>query len=197
MGFMGGRSMHDFGVKLAYSRGVREITDIETLQRLIPGCVSVRKTDTRLDKKGVDYIATLRRGADILIDAKTREPGAGRWWKNGAELALEIWSVMPGGKYHTPQDKAKVGWTLCETKETDFIYYTFDPSDSQEVFLLPFQHLRIAMRLNFARWERTYYRKKQDSYTWQSECLFVPVAEVLRGIDGVMRCQHADVMAYA
>lgn len=181
--------MHDFKLKLRASRGVRELTDIETLRDLIPGCVSVVKTDTQTDKQGVDYIATLRRGAEIYIDAKTREPGASRYWNgNGPELALEIWSVMPGGKYNTPQERAKVGWTLCEAKQTDMVYYTFDPSDSNNVYLIPFQHLRMALRQNAHNWIKRYRRKTQDSYQWESQCIFVPADVVLKAIDNVTRC---------
>jgi len=181
--------MHDFGSKLRASRGIRELTDIETLRDMIPGCVSVIKTDEQTDRNGVDYIATLRRGAQILIDAKTREPGASRYWNGGGpELALEIWSVRPGGKYNTPRERAKVGWTLCEAKETDMIYYTFDPSDCFDVFLLPFQHLRIAFRQNWPIWSKRYLSKTQDSFTWESLCIFVPANEVLKAIDTVERC---------
>lgn len=188
--------MHDFGMKLAFSRGVRELTDMETLQALIPGCTSVIKTDVQLDKTGVDYIATLRRGAQIYIDAKTREPGAGRWWKDGPELALEVWSVKPGGKYQTPREQAKVGWTLCEEKQTDLIYYTFDPTDSNEVFLIPFQHLRIAFRQYWPTWSKRYHVKLQDSRYWQSECVFVPAEVVIKAIESVTRCQVTREMAF-
>lgn len=169
---------------------MRETTDLEVLQDMIPGCVSVVKTDARTDRNGVDYVATLRRGTEILIDAKTREPGASRYWNdNGPELALEIWSVMPDGRYNTPQARTKVGWTLCESKQTDMIFYTFDRADCFDVFLLPFQHLRIAFRQNWPVWSKRYRRKTQDSFAWQSECIFVPADVVLKAIEAVERCQ--------
>lgn len=186
---MGSRGMHDWQLKLNYSRGVRERTDLETLRDLIPGCISVIKTDPDTDRSGTDYVATLRRGAEIWIDAKTREPGASRWWEgSGPELALEIWSVRPGGKYRTPEARAKVGWTLNEASQTDMVYYTFDPSDTDEVFLIPFQHLRIAFRQFWPNWKAKYRIYTQDSYQWESQCIFVPANVVLRAIDSVTRC---------
>lgn len=185
---MGGGSLHSFVAKLQYSRGQRETNDIETLRALIPGCVSVVKTDAKTDRLGVDYIATLRKGTEILIDAKTRDAGASRYWSTGPELALEIWSVMPGGKYRTPDGQSKVGWTLAEDKQTDMIFYTFHPSDSTETFLIPFQHLRMAFRQSWPMWSKVYRRKTQDSFKWQSESIFVPANVVLRAIDSVTRC---------
>jgi len=183
--------MHAFDVKLAFSRGQRELTDMETLRTLIPGCVSVIKTPTETDKTGVDYIASLRRGAEIWIDAKTRELGASRFWRNGPELALEIWSVRPNGKYSTPREQAKVGWTLCEANQVDMILYTFDASDSEDVFLVPFQHLRMAFQQNFSEWSVRYHRKNQDSFQWESQCIFVPADIVLKAIDSIIRCRRS------
>ena len=46
--------MHDFGQKLTTSLGERQRLDLEAIQALIPGCVSVIKTDTADDVLGVD-----------------------------------------------------------------------------------------------------------------------------------------------
>jgi hypothetical protein len=186
----------EFATKLAMSRGIREQTDIETLKTWLPGCVSVEKTDVQTDKKGIDYIATLRRGAQIAIDAKTRDRGASRFWRSRGsghvkepEVALEIWSVVPGGKFRTPQ--GKTGWTLCEQKNTDLIYYTFDPADTNEAFLVSFHLLRIAFRQNINIWTSKYHTKTQetteDGRSWQSKAVFVPVSVVLRAITDVSK----------
>ena len=98
---------YNFDEQLAYSRGVREATDLQTIAALIPGCISVVKTDIEQDRAGIDYVATLRKGARILIDAKTRKRGCSQHWRQGPELALETWSVLPDDK-----NKGKVGWTL-------------------------------------------------------------------------------------
>lgn len=173
--------------KLAFSRGQREQSDIETLMVMLPGCISIIKTDIETDKAGIDYIAALRKGATILIDAKAREPGAAKWWRNGPELALELWSVKPGGKYNTPKTRARTGWTLCEQKQTDLILFTFDPLDTNDVFLFSFQLLRIAFRQNASHWRQVYKIGIQDSGSWESECVFVPVNVVASEVNKISR----------
>lgn len=187
------KPVFDFEKKLAYSQGQRTDNDIDTLMSLITGCISVVKTDVAMDRTGVDYVATLRRGSKINIDAKTREPGCSEYWKHGEpELAPEIWSVMPNGKYHIPRDHAKAGWTLDEAKATDYIYCTFDPIDSDQVYFLPFQLYRMAFRRNLAVWRERYKVAMQDSKKWQSMCVFVPVSVVLDAIRVEMQ-SHIDL----
>lgn len=177
--------VYDFEKKLAYSQGVRQENDLATIKVLIDGCVSVEKTEEQEDRNGVDYVAILRRGARITIDAKTREPGCSEWWNGEPELAPEIWSVMPGGKFNIPRDRAKVGWTLDEAKEVDYIFCTFAPVDSDKVYLLPFQLYRMAFRRNLQEW-RGYkpgiQETKKNGYKWQSKCLFIPASVILNAI---------------
>jgi hypothetical protein len=177
------RPVSDFARKLAYSQGFRLENDLETIRKLIDGCAEVRKTNGTVDRTGVDYIATLRGGATIGIDAKTRELGCSEFWQHGEpEFAPEIWSVRPGGKYQIPRERARPGWTLDEAKATDYIFCTFDPADTERVYLLPFQLYRMAFRRNVSVW-RDYYKKAiQDSGSWESMCVFVPASIVLNAI---------------
>jgi hypothetical protein len=184
-------SVYSFSEMLSYSRGVREQTDALTIQRMIAGCVEVCKTSERDDRAGVDYVAALRKGATVLIDAKTRKPGCSKYWRQGPELALEVWSVMPGGKYQMPEPKKKVGWTLCEAKNVDYILFTFDPLDSREVFLYPYQLLRMTFRRMLPQWHMLYKKDVQDSGTWQSQCLFVPESVVWSELRNSMRAEAA------
>jgi len=104
---------YDFQERLAFSQGARRASDIETIMGILDGCISVTENAVNGNDQGVDYIATLRRGANVLIDAKTRAVGCSKYWKNKEpELAIERWSVMPSGKFHTPAQKAKAGWTI-------------------------------------------------------------------------------------
>jgi len=184
-------SVHSFIEKLEYSRGVREQTDALTIQGMISGCTSVIKTGIIEDKAGVDYVAALRGGATILIDAKTRTPGCSRYWRQGPELALELWSVMPGGKYNIPNTQAKKGWTVCETKNVDYILFTFDPADSREVFLYPYQLLRMTFRRMLPEWWKLYKHDTQDSQGWESQCVFVPESVVWGALRNSMRAEAA------
>ena len=180
-------AFHDFSENLAYSKGVREQTDVATIQRLIAGCVRVEKTCEAQDRAGVDYIATLRRGAKVLIDAKTRKAGCGRHWREGPELALETYSVLPENGI-----EGKVGWTLCEAKDVDYIFFTFDPADTREVFLYPFQLLRMAFRKNLPRWREKYKLDVQDSGGWRSQCVFVPESVAWRSVRDVMHGEYVE-----
>lgn len=190
----------DFGERLAFSRGARQASDLASIQAMLPGCVSIRKTNEKQDREGVDYIAILRKGAKVLIDGKARAKGCSRWWCEGPELALEIHSVMPGGKYKTPMNRAKTGWTLSEAVNVDYIYFSFDPSDSVDVFLIAFQHLRVAFRGFFDAWIERYRTEIQETkwngHAWESKCVFVPAYVVMDAIDFVTlgRCRDEDGM---
>lgn len=166
---------YNFDERLAFSKGRLQESDEATLRLMFPECESVEKTDEDLDRAGVDYIVTLRRGAVVRVDAKTRSQGCSRWWVNGQpEVPMEIWSVRPGGKYGTPREAAKVGWTLDESKDVDLILFTFNPADHEYAYVRSFPLLRETFRRHFHRWS-TYKHDVQDSYRWESECRFVPL----------------------
>lgn len=173
---------YDFQERLQFSKGSRQETDCSTIMSLLDGCASVSVASEELDRIGVDYIATLRRGAEVYIDAKTRQPGCSKYWKGEPELAIEIWSVMPGGKFNMPLQRAKAGWTLDESKRTDMILYTFDEQDSKIAYLMPFQSLRIAARRNYKLWMSKHKVDIQSSGTWQSMAVFVPSSHVIQAL---------------
>lgn len=178
--------MYDMQDMLAFSKGEALNTDTETLKAMLPGCISVEISTESTDRNGIDYIATLRKGARIFIDAKTRSQGCSRFWKvdaNGLkhpEIALELWSVKPNGKYK--RTEGKVGWTLCEKKQTDMILYTFDETDCRDVFLFSFQLLRMVFRRNCKEWMETFKVDVQDSGKWESQAVFIPVSVVFDAI---------------
>ncbi len=174
---MGREWLNDWQEKLEYSLSAQQEFDIAILKKHIPQCVDVRKTDAEQDKTGVDYIATLKNGAEILIDAKTRTADCAKWWKNGEpEFALEVWSVK--GK--------KIGWTLSTKTNVDYILYTFDRSVCDKFFFLPFQLLRKAFREYGRAWKEKYGLKTQYSNGWQSEAIFVPASVVLKAVGRAM-----------
>ncbi len=170
--------MNYFRDKFEFSLAERQAFDKEVLRQAIDGCTEIAKTDHELDKTGVDYIATLSAGAKIYIDAKARMKGASRYWKhNEPELALETWSVVPRfGR------SGKIGWTLSESSDVDMILYTFDPSDCNCFYLLPFQHLRLAFIERLDEWKRKYGTLTERSNGWMSEAIFVPASTVINAI---------------
>lgn len=182
---MGGKRMnYDFQERLQFSKGARQESDLATIMALLDGCVSVTANETDGNDGGVDYIATLRRGAQVLIDAKTRQRGCSKFWRNREpELAIELWSVMPGGRFNTPEYKAKTGWTLNEQIQTDMILYTFDSADCDTAFLFPFQSLRMAARRMVKHWIKRHKVDIQSSGNWQSQAVFVPANEVIAAME--------------
>jgi hypothetical protein len=180
--------VYGFDQQLGVSKGARLATDTATIQSMIAGCVCVKTvTDIGMDKLGVDFVATLRGGAEVYIDAKCRTAGCSRYWRGEPEVAIEKWSVMPGGKFGTSQQAARTGWTLDEGKITDLVLYTFDPTDCPVAYLLPFQHLRMAARRRINEWMREHKDDIQQSSEggrhWQSQAVFVPVSKVVAAIE--------------
>lgn len=176
-----------FDERLAFSKARRQQWDEATLKKLFPECVSVQKTGVEMDRAGVDYVVTLRRGARLSVDAKARDVGCRRWWRAGPEVALEVWSVRPDGKYRTQRSKAKAGWTLDESKNVDLILFTFHPDDHEFAYTRPLPLLREAFRRNCKAWSAAYKTDVQDSGEWESECVFVPLQVVDEAITAVAR----------
>lgn len=174
---------YDFQKQLEFSQGIVQRTAEETIKTMLCGCVSVSKANIILDKSGIDYIATLRGGATVGIDHKARAAGCKKHWRQGPELALEKWSVVPSENCPT----GKPGWTLDESKATDYTLHTFAIEDTFVAYLLPFQLLRVAFRRRINQWWKSFRHElqistRQGSGGWRSECIFVPAFEVLEGI---------------
>lgn len=187
---MGGRCMivaeiapsrrYDFASQLAFSLGSDGRGFDAMIMRALPGCSSVCKTDSVVDRTGVDYVAYLDKPATVNIDMKLRSGGCSRFWSNGEEqIALETWSVMPSSL--CPQ--GRVGWTLDAAKNTHYTLHAFDPEDSRRAFLLPFQLLRKAFEANRDEWMEKYFVDIQRSNRWRSQCVFVPIRTVVRAMN--------------
>jgi hypothetical protein len=182
--------IYDFSEQLEWSKEtLRQYSDAETLRNLFPGSTGVAKTGTELDRAGVDYLVTLRRGAVLKVDAKARSRGCARHWcpRDEPEVALERWSVLPGGKYATPRADAKAGWTLDESKDVDLILFTFHPDDHPIAYVRSLPLLREAFRRNCGLFFELFKTDVQDSRRWQSECVFVPLRAVDQAIEAVSR----------
>ena len=87
---------YGFQERLEFSLSNRREDVAQIIKAVLTGCASVVKSGAQDDRSGVDYWATLRQGARVAIDLKTRDKGCSLYWKNAApELALETWSVVP------------------------------------------------------------------------------------------------------
>lgn len=171
----------DFAERLAFSVDGRGEYDVQVILRCLQGTIGVHKADLETDKSGTDYIAVLDSGIKINWDVKRREKGCSQWWTEGPELALETWSVKPD----------RVGWTLDRHKTTDYVLFVFDPADHERAYAIPFQQLRTAFNTKGPRWCEQYHVKEQETNAgngrgWKSECVFVPVHEVLDAVNAEM-----------
>lgn len=182
---------YSFSEKLAFSRGTRGESDIATIQSLLAPCLVRASTDDE-ERVGIDYVATLRRGAQVNVDVKTRTTGCSRYWHNGTpDLALEYWSVVPAGGRD-----GVAGWTLKESSHTDLVLFTYSPEDTDQCFLVGFQHLRLAFRRFYRTWLQQHGRngelsKQSTEGRYESACLFVPSSVVLEAITNVSKAVAA------
>jgi len=170
--------VYDFDIMLQRSKRERAKQDLAALLDLIPGAVSARETeDIERDKKGIDYIVTLRSGADIYIDAKqTLKPERHTWRYGEPELLIEVYSAL---------ETQKAGWTLDESKVTDYILYSFCPEDTQRRFLVPFQLLRMAARKYIHKWleyKRREVKTKSRGRGWTTVVTYVPVSKLMQAV---------------
>lgn len=181
--------MNDFAAHREFSAAK---ADQETIRGLIGGCVRVVPASSlAMDKRGVDYVATLSGGATVNVDLKRRHAGASKYWHSAEpELALETWSIVPENG-----ERGLVGWTLDESKLTDVTIHLFDPKDWPDPVILPFQHLRMAFHRRRKEWEQRYGLRYQESQgqhgKWRGQCVFVPLSEVMAAIMGEMSPKRA------
>ena len=163
-------TVYNFKERLEWSQGQFNSDIATTIKDLIPNCENVFQSDVSEDKSGVDYWAQLSGGHLLGVDVKSREAGAGKWWKyNEPELALEVYSVC---------ETKKIGWTLDVTKITEYVFFNFDKQDSRLCFLIPFQLLRMAFKEKGKQWVGDYGIKYQNSEGWTSSAVFVPASVV-------------------
>lgn len=171
---------YGFDERIAFSRGAALESDRETIKAFLVGCVKVVKASESDDRAGVDYIATLRKGYPVTVQAKRRDKGCSAHWNGEPQLALEKWSVV---------ERKISGWTLDESKSSELILFSFDPSDWHEAFIVSAQHLRVAFRRYLHDWYAAHYHAMQHTPDrgYHSECVFVPVSVVLAAVTEVSR----------
>lgn len=148
-----------FPADYAFSRTPANVDHARSLLRVLlrEPKAEVDQADPALDKSGVDYVVTLQDGAALLVDEKRRRAGCSRHWRHGGvELFLEIWSVKPDARH-----RGVVGWPLRADALTDYVLFTFDPSDTDRAYLVPFHLLRLALISHGRKWVKTYGAREQ------------------------------------
>lgn len=158
---------YSFNERMAFSEGVSRNSSIENiLLSAIPGAVKIIRADKANDLNGVDFWVILDSGKKVGVDVKARSVDyAKRYGKD--DLALEFWSVR--GK--------KIGWTLDETKITDYIFWIW--KDTGRWCLIPFLMLLKIFKENHVEWikdpnfEIAEQHSNKFGKKWISDCIYV------------------------
>lgn len=127
---------------------------------------SVRE-DGWAQRGGIDRLVTLADGTVLKVDEKVRE-------KDWPDIALEIWS---------DRDRKVRGWAV-KPLTCDFIAYAFAPSAT--CYLLPFQTLRRAWRLNRNEWWAGCEHILARNNGYVTESVAVPIPALLAAVADAM-----------
>lgn len=179
MGNLGGGNMRprDYGFqeRMVMSEGIAVNSNVTTiLLSAIPGATLVEKAQNMDDKRGIDYWVFRHDARPLAIDLKARSTDPTVDLPVPCDdLALERWSVI---------EQQKIGWTLDQSKETDYILWLFETTGRW--VLLPFPMLCAVFAQHMIGWGQQYKSATQSSNggRWHSQCIFVPRLVVWRAM---------------
>lgn len=159
---------YGFDDRLVMSQGASTSLSIERiLLDNIPGSLKANQAHEKNDRNGVDYWVEHASGKHLGVDVKVREKDFFNINSKYDDLALETYSV---------KEKKILGWTLNESKRTDYILWYW--KDSGRWMLVPFPMLLAVFKKNLNSWVSTYKVSMQKTPTisggYHSECVFVP-----------------------
>ena len=162
--------VHDFDTSLALSHVHADAPWwLDVYRRAFPdlaAAVNVR-SDGWAQRGGIDRVLTLASGKSLTIDEKVRD-------KDWPDFCLE---------YLSDVERQTRGW-VAKDLACDFIAYAFVPSS--RCYLLPFQSLRRAWRINHRAWVGQYRRVDAQNRTYVTRSVAVPIPIVLRALGDAM-----------
>lgn len=168
--------------------------DLEILKQYFPNSRIIPGTKEQ-DRRGIDWVVMTQDNREIYIDTKTRTHRGSELsclGKPYPEIILELWSIMPGGKYNTPIGRSRIGWSKDETKLTNYVLYTFHPDICTKHYLFRFKTLKHIVAIREALWRTKNDKKFKSNITiriisseksWESECAYVPVNLIFKEIE--------------
>lgn len=166
----------DFNERLAFSEGIGLSESIEAhILESIPKAYEITRANLIEDKSGVDYWV-LRDGLKPLsIDVKHREFCPIERW-NSDDACIETTSVYLGPDNGEWLDKyrSKVGWTLDESKQTDYILYTWPYAEKLRFWILPFPFLCMAAQKNWQKWVEFFGEKRAQNNGYITLAVYPP-----------------------
>ena len=164
LGALGGKSVSDFQKDLEFAQNFP--FDVKVLEHIFPGSIITKATPTGKNDGGIDLKTCFPCGKIRFIDLKTRrdKDRCKRMPLMMADVVIEVVSVMKNGRV------IKWGWTIDETKQTDYILWTYE--ETARWHLAPFDLLRRAALLNMRHWLAHFGWKPSGEY-WK---LWEPIA---------------------
>ena len=145
--------MHDFKSSLAFSHNASDWEGWKAIYESFFG-EGAHLVDHRQDgdhqRAGIDRSVILPNSRQVLVDEKVR----GRNRKTGkvySDIALEFWS---------DRDRQERGW-IAKALRCEFIAYAILPLGV--CYLLPFQQLRAAWKMNCKAWVEKYHKRTSDN----------------------------------
>ena len=162
---------HDFQGSLAKSKARADAPWWEAVYREafpdMAAMVNVRD-DGWAQRGGIDRVITLASARTINIDEKVRD-------KNWPDILLEYWS---------DRDRRIPGW-VAKSLACDFVAYAFVPS--QTCYLLNFQMLRRAWRLNRGAWVREHQKVEARNSGYVTVSVAVPIQVIVSALGGATK----------
>ncbi len=174
---------YSFKRQLVMSAGVSATDDVkQILLENVPGAKAVRKASPTEDRSGTDWWIEHARDSELSVDTKIRplDP-IEKYGKD--DLALETWSVVPGS-HSRDRSVSAIGWTLDETKRTDYVLWLWQ--NTRRWCLVPFPQLCAVFKRRQDTWYEIYKHAEQTTTkggaSYRSEMLLVPRREVWAAI---------------
>ena len=161
---------HDFHESLRTSHEQSNALWWENVYRsAFPGLQSMVcvRNDGWAQRGGIDRVLTLGCGKTLTVDEKVRT-------KDYGDILLEVWS---------DHERRMPGW-IGKDLACDFIAYAIIPT--QTCYLLPFQTLRAAWRINRRKWWTNNRLKPAQNIGYETVSVGVPVAELMTALSDAM-----------
>jgi hypothetical protein len=159
--------MFDFKTDLEASKTMakKQVAEV-VLKRIFPNSPVIWNVSEGNDS-GIDLIVE-----DYAIDVKYRKSDCQKYGDD--DICLEVYSVV---------EKKKIGWTLDDTKSTDWVLWIW--GDTQRHEFLPFQELKQAFKMHGKKWLKKYGEQIQVNNGYKSLSVYVPRNEVHSAIEAL------------
>lgn len=178
---------HEFEERLAFSEGVISECLMDRIVSALPTSTGYEKATLADDRSGTDYWLHRKDGLRSLsVDLKNR--GFCPIEKFGSDDAcIETTSVYqgPAGNSWSDKHRRKVGWTIDENKQTDYVVYTWPEGTARRYWIVPYPFLQAASIRWWRQWAIDYGEKPAVNETYLTLSVYPPrqvIAKAMRSL---------------